>query len=539
VQAARGRGGVAGPDDAQDADGQLGAFAREADGRRDAALPLRDGRDPDAPVIADVGVRGVEVGERGGERRVVPAQAVERGLHGAGGGRRPQVERGAVEVVPEPPADEVRPAHDPLPREERLDRLAEPVTAPAPVAPEATAPQTGSRMPTSQRGGDLRLATRLRIGAAIGLAALPVFLPLHLRYGPSDHAPLAVSYGCYAALALAALAASWLVRSPRRLLDMTFLLVVGTALDANLYFHRSEVDLAVAANLLTVLLMGSALLFPWTPRRTAAACAITALPFLVIVAARPPGAANPAHAAYGTAALVVGAMVALAGSVVLRGAREGLARAQQELAGLSARLMTSQEEERRRLSRELHDGVGQSISAVAAYLQSLERQIPAERPDLRLRAADARRLAVRTLAEIRELSQLLRPSTLDDFGLVPSLTTYLREFQERHGIAAHLSADGLPERLPPDMETAVYRVVQEALTNVARHAHATRVRVTCRADESELTVEVHDDGIGLSGRNGGGVGLIGIRERILGLGGRVHLASRGGVQLVVHLPLAR
>jgi signal transduction histidine kinase len=237
--------------------------------------------------------------------------------------------------------------------------------------------------------------------------------------------------------------------------------------------------------------------------------------------------------------LLAGIAIAIAGSVVLAGARDSLDRAQADLSHLSTRLMTSQEEERRRLSRELHDGLGQSITAVAAYLQSLERQIPPELPDLRARATDARRLALRTLAEIRELSQLLRPSTLDDFGLLPSLTTYLREFQDRHGIAAHLVTENLPERLPPDMETAVYRVVQEALTNVARHAHATQVRVSCRAAGGELTVEVHDDGVGLTSQNGGGVGLIGIRERVLGLGGRVSLASRGGVRLAVHLPLDR
>jgi signal transduction histidine kinase len=377
------------------------------------------------------------------------------------------------------------------------------------------------------------------MGAAIGLAALPIFLPLDLRYGPSDRWLLVLSYAFYLALVLTALAASWLVRSQRRLLEMTFLLIVGTAVNANVFFYRAGVDLAVAANMLTVLMMGAAFLFPWTPRRTAVVCAVTGLPFLVLVASRVATDANQAHVAYGAGALVVGVMVAIAGSVVLASARDSLARAQAELSNLSARLMTSQEEERRRLSRELHDGVGQSITAVAAYLQSLEQQIPPTLPDLRSRATDARRLASRTLAEIRELSQLLRPSTLDDFGLLPSLTTYLREFQHRHGIAAHLVAEGLPERLPPDMETAVYRVVQEALTNVARHAHATHVRVTCRAADGALTVEVDDDGVGLTGRNGSGVGLIGIRERVLGLGGRVTLSSRGGVRLAVHLPLAR
>lgn len=394
-------------------------------------------------------------------------------------------------------------------------------------------------MPATRFGGDLAPAARLRMGALVGLLALPIFLPLDLRWGPTDRWSLALAYGCYLLLVLTELAASWLVRSQRILLEMTFLLIAGTVANANFFFYRAHVDAAVAAAMLTVLMMGSVFLFPWTPRRTLVICALTSIPFLAIVAARLPSEGNPAHVAYGAAALVVGVMVALAGALEMARARASLARAQGELSSLSARLMTSQEEERRRLSRELHDGVGQSITAVAAYLQSLEQQLPPERADLRARATDARRLASRTLAEIRELSQLLRPSTLDDFGLLPSLTTYLREFQDRHGIAAHLLTDGLPERLPPDMETAVYRVVQEALTNVARHAHATRVRVTCRATAAELTVEVDDDGVGLGGRNGSGVGLIGIRERVLGLGGRVSLSSPGGVRLAVHLPLDR
>ena len=377
------------------------------------------------------------------------------------------------------------------------------------------------------------------MAATIGLAALPIFVPLDLRYGPTDHWTLAISYGCYLMLVLAAIAASWLVTDAERLLHMTFLIVVGTSVNANCFFYRAHVDLAVAASMLTVTMMGAAFLFPWTPARTLALCGITCAPFFALTARRIGTDPNPAHLAYGVGTLLCGIMVAFAGAVVLDRARTSLARAQAELSNLSARLMTSQEEERRRLSRELHDGVGQSITAVADYLQSLEQQIPPTLPELRFRATDARRLASRTLAEIRELSQLLRPSTLDDFGLVPSLTTYLREFQDRHGIAAHLLLDDLPERLPPDMETAVYRVVQEALTNVARHAHATRVRVSCRATDGQLTVEVHDDGVGLTGRNGGGVGLIGIRERVLALGGRVTLSSRGGVRLTVRLPLER
>src|SRR2546422_8741206 len=138
--------------------------------------------------------------------------------------------------------------------------------------------------------------------------------------------------------------------------------------------------------------------------------------------------------------------------------------------------MSVHEEERHRLSRDLHEDIGQSLAAVSTYLQAIEQQLPPALGELRARAADARRLAAKTVAQLRELSQLLRPSVLDDYGLMPSLQTCLKDFQERHGVTATLSSEGVPERLPAPIETAIYRVVQEALTNVARHARAPRAR---------------------------------------------------------------
>ena len=141
-------------------------------------------------------------------------------------------------------------------------------------------------------------------------------------------------------------------------------------------------------------------------------------------------------------------------------------------------------------------------------------------------------------AQLRQLSQLLRPSVLDDYGLMPSLQTFLKEFEERHGVAATLSSEGVPERLPPPIETAIYRVVQEALTNVARHARARHVRVALATERGELRVRVDDDGVGLppDGRHPG-TGLIGIRERVQALGGSLTIASRAGTSLVVRLPI--
>jgi signal transduction histidine kinase len=123
---------------------------------------------------------------------------------------------------------------------------------------------------------------------------------------------------------------------------------------------------------------------------------------------------------------------------------------------------------------------------------------------------------------------------------VPSLEQHLKTFEKRHRIAASFLAQGLPQRLPAETETAIYRITQEALTNVVRHAAAKRVRVRLDADEEHVHLEVEDDGCGLPDNGDGrraGVGLIGIRERVRALGGTMTLASAGGVQLSVHIPL--
>jgi len=241
---------------------------------------------------------------------------------------------------------------------------------------------------------------------------------------------------------------------------------------------------------------------------------------------------------YAFGVLVLGAVVTTTGSRVLGRYREGLARRQAELAELSTRLMSVQEEERHRLSRDLHEDIGQSLAAVSTYLQAIEQQLPPGLGELRARAADARRLAASTVAQLRQLSQLLRPSVLDDYGLMPSLQTYLKDFQERHGVSATLSSEGVPERLPPPIETAIYRVVQEALSNVARHARARHVRVALATEHGDLRLRVDDDGVGLppDGRYPG-TGLIGIRERVQALGGSLTVASRAGTSLVVRLPI--
>jgi signal transduction histidine kinase len=203
--------------------------------------------------------------------------------------------------------------------------------------------------------------------------------------------------------------------------------------------------------------------------------------------------------------------------------------------------MSIQEEERRRLTRELHDELGQSLTAVSTYLWAVERELPAELTRVREETAAARRLVVRTLSAMRELSQLLRPPGLDLYGLVPSLDTQLQAFAERHRIATSFSADELPARLAPEIETAVYRITQEALTNVARHARARSVQVRLAAEAAALRLEVEDDGVGFSpdaASTAGGTGLTGIGERVHALGGTLAIRSGPGTCVSVRLPCA-
>jgi signal transduction histidine kinase len=238
------------------------------------------------------------------------------------------------------------------------------------------------------------------------------------------------------------------------------------------------------------------------------------------------------------ASLLLGSTAAVFSVRLVHTFRANLDRRNAELRALSARLMTIQEEERRRLSRELHDGVGQSLTAVSSYLWLIERRLPAEFPELRANTADARQLVTRTLGEMRELSQLLCPPVLQLYGLVPSLDEHLKAVAGRHQLRTRFLARGLPERLPADMETAIYRITQEALTNVVRHARATSVRVALTASADVVRLEVEDDGIGLHAGTGRavGTGLIGIEERVRALGGTLTIRSRGGTRLDVRLP---
>jgi len=222
----------------------------------------------------------------------------------------------------------------------------------------------------------------------------------------------------------------------------------------------------------------------------------------------------------------------------------------EELERLSVRLVEAQEQERRALSRELHDEVGQSLSALLVDVANAAAAAPTDNAGLAARHNSIRRLAEQSLHVIRNMSLLLRPSMLDDLGLVPALEWHAREMSRRTGLTVEVEANGIPDELPEDVRTCVYRVVQEALNNCLRHAAAKRVDIILRLDDARLLVLVRDDGVGFDphslrrqGQAGGGrmgVGLIGIDERVRVLGGvaRVESSAGRGCLVQAELPLA-
>jgi signal transduction histidine kinase len=221
--------------------------------------------------------------------------------------------------------------------------------------------------------------------------------------------------------------------------------------------------------------------------------------------------------------------------------RARIQEAEAELRRLSQRLVKAQEEERKALSRELHDEIGQSLTGLRMELNSLGtvRSGPPERFDERIR--EARGLIERTIRSVRDLAMGLRPSMLDDIGLGPALEWLGRDFSRRGTVAVAVQIDGTLDHLPEAHRTCVFRIVQEALTNCARHAGARNIRVNVHGGESRVSLTVQDDGVGFpDGRErSGGLGLLGIKERVNELGGSFKISSQPfrGAMLAVELPV--
>ena len=213
------------------------------------------------------------------------------------------------------------------------------------------------------------------------------------------------------------------------------------------------------------------------------------------------------------------------------------AAARADLQELSARLLRAQENERRTLARELHDEVGQSLSAILMEADNAEC---AEQPEeIRDHLAAVKRLAEKTVNEVRDLALLLRPSMLDDFGLVPALKWHAREMSKRTGLNVVVEADDDADDLPDDHKTCIYRLVQEAVNNSARHANGRTVEVVVKHEGDCVRFTVRDDGSGFDTRFVRGLGLLGMEERVRRLGGELRIDSQlgRGTLIAAELPV--
>jgi len=218
---------------------------------------------------------------------------------------------------------------------------------------------------------------------------------------------------------------------------------------------------------------------------------------------------------------------------------EEAADARGQLKDLSARLVKTQETERRALSRELHDEVGQSLSAVLVELRNLSTGLRVRSEEQsRVHVETIKGLVENTVRVVRNMALLLRPSMLDDLGLIPALKWQARESSKRTSMDVSVAAELESDDLPDEYKTCIYRVVQEALHNCARHSDATTVRIRVEQQPDHLRLVIEDDGQGFDVHQMKGLGLLGIQERVAQLGGKcsVHSKPGRGTTLSVELP---
>jgi two-component system sensor histidine kinase UhpB len=210
----------------------------------------------------------------------------------------------------------------------------------------------------------------------------------------------------------------------------------------------------------------------------------------------------------------------------------------------AGQILRAQEQERKRIARELHDETSQVLTSLLISLALLEETVTSE--EGRQRVADTRALAHQTLRAVRNLSIDLRPSALDDLGLLPALRWYIKEYQQKCAVEVEFTAHGLKQRLPAEMETALYRVIQESLTNTAKHAHARHAWVSLSEESGTIRARVRDDGQGFDAPavlrtpwQDRGLGLAGMQERVMLLDGSIKIESQPdqGTSIEVAIPV--
>ena len=244
--------------------------------------------------------------------------------------------------------------------------------------------------------------------------------------------------------------------------------------------------------------------------------------------------------AFGFGLILAGTTIIYAGQLEERVKQkyEESLKAQQELKELSKRLVEAEERERRAISRELHDEVGQSLSALLVDVENLT-EISNGESAFRQGLQKIKALAENCVNEVRNMSLLLRPSMLDDLGLAAALDWQGREVSKRTGILVNTVEENVSDNLPEEHKICIYRIVQEALNNCSKHAYAKSVRVVVRQEMNYLRVSIEDDGKGFDARRVRGLGLVGMNERVSQLGGVLQVDSdpTRGTRLRIDLPL--
>jgi signal transduction histidine kinase len=216
--------------------------------------------------------------------------------------------------------------------------------------------------------------------------------------------------------------------------------------------------------------------------------------------------------------------------------RKRAEKAEQELRRLSNQLVRVQEEERKTISRELHDEVGQLLTGLRMELGTLSHYDPDE--EFRQRLDSVKRLAEEALRSVRNLALLVRPSMLDDLGLEPALHWQAKEFSRRCGIPVSVNIEGKLDNLPEASRLCLYRAIQEAMTNCGKHADASRVTVIVKQDDTRVIASVQDDGRGFDALlKTHGLGLMGMTERVRALQGRMSVSSESGSGTLISLEL--
>ena len=218
---------------------------------------------------------------------------------------------------------------------------------------------------------------------------------------------------------------------------------------------------------------------------------------------------------------------------------EQVAAGRVEMGRLSERLVTAQEQERKSISRELHDEVGQTLNALLVDAGNLQKRIPEGDTQSRELLNSIQRLADTSVNEVRDIALLLRPSMLDDLGLTAAIEWQAREVSRRTGLAVKVSAEAEADGLPEDLSICLYRVAQEALQNVARHSQAKTVQIELKQNPGRLVLSVHDDGVGFDAENVRGLGMVGMKERLRQIGGTLRITSHPGkgTTVVAEVPI--